>query len=201
MNPINVLLLGPQNVGKTVYVKRVNTGEFNRNYKATDSVETTKINFLTNKGSLDFIVHDFSGQTKMNSEISKMDIDAIFVMFDLSDVSTFNKSLEIIRELKKNYNEQDFNSLHKIMIGNKYDSKPRKISQQQISNHLTTTNVYGLFQYYPMSAKSCFNFELPFLNISKKMHGHDLIFEDDVIDFEDDKFDYIEDENGNFKFD
>ena len=30
------------------------------------------------------------------------------------------------------------------------------------------------------------------------MYGHDIIFEDDVIDFEDDKFDYIENANDNF---
>ena len=199
MNPINVLLLGPANVGKTVYVKRVNTGEFNRNYDATKSFETTKIHFLTNKGDLDVFVHDFSGETEINEDIiskfKNLDIDSIFVMFDLSSTSSFNKSLEIILRLKKHYNEQDFNSFYKVMIGNKYDSKPRQINQRQIANHLTTKYVYGLFQYYPISAKSCFNFELPFLNISRKIHGHDIIFEDDVIDFDDDKFDYVENEN------
>ena len=200
MNPIKVLLLGPANVGKTVYVKRVNTGEFNKNYDATKSFETTKINFLTNKGYLDIFVHDFSGETENTEDIiskfKTLDIDSIFVMFDLSNASTFNKSLEIILKLKKNFHEQDFNSFYKVMIGNKYDSKPRKINQQQISQHLTTKNAYGLFQYYPISSKSCFNYELPFLNISRKIHGNDIIFEDDVIDFDDDKFDYI-DENGN----
>ena len=199
MNPINVLLLGPANVGKTVYVKRVNTGEFNKNYDATKSFETTKIHFLTNKGMLDIFVHDFSGETEINQDIiskfKNLDIDSIFVMFDLSNVSTFNKSLEIILKLKKHFHEQEFDSFYKVMIGNKYDSKPRKINQQQIAEHLTTKNEYGLFQYYPISAKSCFNYELPFLNISRKIHGRDIIFEEDVIDFDDDKFDYIE--NGN----
>lgn len=199
MNPINVLLLGPTNVGKTVYVKRMNTGEFNKNYDATKSFETTKINFLTNKGYLDIYVHDFSGETEINGEViskfKNLDIDSIFVMFDFSNASTFNKSLEIILKLKKNFHEQDFDSFHKVMIGNKYDSKPRKINQQQITDHLSTKNAYGLFQYYPISAKSCLNFELPFLYISRKIHGYDIIFEDDVIDFDDDKFDYIE--NGN----
>ena len=200
MNPINVLLLGPINVGKTAYVKRVNTGEFNKNYIPTKSFETTRINFLTNKGSLDIFVHDFSGETDIDDEISNfrnIDIDSIFVMFDLSNKSSFNKSLEIICKLKKNFNDQDFNSFFKVMIGNKYDSKPMRINQQTISNHLTIKNVYGFFQYYPISTRSCFNFELPFLHISKKMYGHDIIFEDDVIDFEEDKFDYIENDNSN----
>ena len=104
MNPINVLLLGPINVGKTAYVKRVNTGEFNKNYIPTKSFEITRINFLTNKGYLDIFVHDFSGETDIDDEISNfrnIDIDSIFVMFDLSNESSFNKSLEIIRKLKK----------------------------------------------------------------------------------------------------
>jgi len=200
MNPINVLLLGPINVGKSVYVKRINTGEFNKNYDATKSFETTKINFLTNKGSLDIFVHDFSGETDVDKEFStfkNIDIDCIFVMFDLSNEVTFSKSLEIIRKLKKNFNDQDFDSLFKVMIGNKYDSKPMKINQQKVAKHLTIKNVYGFFQYYPISAKSCFNFQLPFLHVSKKIYGHDIIFEDDVIDFEDDKFDYIENDNYN----
>jgi GTPase SAR1 family protein len=208
MNPINVLLLGPTNVGKTVYIKRVNTGEFNRNYDATKSFETTKVHFLTNKGPLDIFVHDFSGNTDIDKEISKLkniDIDSIFVMFDLSDSKTFNKSLEIILKLKKYFHEQDYNSFYKVIIGNKYDSTPRKINQQKIAEIITSTNMYGFFQYYPISAKSCFNFELPFLHISKKIHGYDIIFEDDVINFDDDKFDYIDandkyDRNEKIKF-
>ena len=59
MNQIKVLLVGPTNVGKTVYVRRVNTGEFNKIYDVTNIFEITKINFLTNKGSLDFVIYDF----------------------------------------------------------------------------------------------------------------------------------------------
>ena len=110
-------------------------------------------------------------------------------MFDLGDVSSFHKSLEIIRKLKENFEEKQFESFYKIVIGNKYDSKPKRVHNHKISDYL---NIYGKFQYYPISAKSCLNLQLPFLHISRKINGYDLIFEDDVINFDDDKFDYVE---------
>ena len=190
MNQIKVLLVGPTNVGKTVYVRRVNTGEFNKIYDVTNIFEITKINFLTNKGSLDFVIYDFPGNVDIDKEISKMEnIDAFIIMFDLGDVSSFHKSLEIIRKLKENFEEKQFESFYKIVIGNKYDSKPKRVHNHKISDYL---NIYGKFQYYPISAKSCLNLQLPFLHISRKINGYDLIFEDDVINFDDDKFDYVE---------
>ena len=61
-----------------------------------------------------------------------------------------------------------------------------------VSEYMTNKEVYGNFQYYPVSARSCFNFEIPFLYISKKLIGHDLTFEEDLVDFDDDKFDYLD---------
>ena len=77
MNQIKVLLVGPTNVGKTVYVRRVNTGEFNKIYDVTNIFEITKINFLTNKGSLDFVIYDFPGNVDIDKEFESIVVDMV----------------------------------------------------------------------------------------------------------------------------
>jgi len=193
---INVLLVGPANSGKTVYIKRVNTGEFNKNYDMTKIPEMSIIKFLSNKGYIEFAVHDFSCNIDINKEILNLkktkSIDAIITMFELSNISSFHESLKIIKNIKQTLDEQEFNKIPKVLVGNKYDVKPKRVNQQMISEYITNKEVYGNFQYYPVSARSCFNFEIPFLYISKKLIGHDIIFEEDLVDFDDDKFEYLD---------
>jgi GTP-binding nuclear protein Ran len=193
---INVLLVGPANSGKTVYVKRVNTGEFDKNYDTTKIPEMSIIKFLSNKGYIEFTIHDFSCNIDIKKEILNLkknkSIDAIITMFELSNISSFHESLKIIKNIKQTLDEQEYNKIPKVLVGNKYDVRPKRVNQQMVSEYMTNKEVYGNFQYYPVSARSCFNFEIPFLYISKKLIGHDLTFEEDLVDFDDDKFDYLD---------
>ena len=195
---INILLVGPANSGKTVYIKRVNTGEFNTNYDTTKIPDVSMIKFLSNKGYIEFTIHEFSSHINIEQEIPNLkknkNIDAIIAMFDLSNISSFHESLKIIKNIKQTLDEQEYNKIPKVLIGNKYDIKPKRVNQQMISEYLTNKEVYGNFQYYPVSARSCFNFEIPFLYISKKIIGYDVVFEEDVMDFDEDKFDYLDNE-------
>lgn len=196
---INVLLVGPSNSGKTVYAKRVNTGEFNTNYETTKNIEISIIKFLSNKGYIEFTVNDFSSSIDIDLELSnsrkKKSIDAIIAMFDLNSITSFHESLKMITNIKQTLDEQEYNKIPKVLVGNKYDIKPKRVNQQMISEYMTNKEVYGNFQYYPVSARSCFNFEMPFLYISKKLMGHDVIFEEDLIDFDEDKFNYLDNDD------
>ncbi len=51
-------------IGKTTFVKRHKTGEFEKKYNATVGVEVHPISFQTNRGLIVFNVWDTAGQEK-----------------------------------------------------------------------------------------------------------------------------------------
>lgn len=61
-----VILVGDGGVGKTTFVKRHLTGEFEKKYIATQGVEVHPMTFSTNRGKLRFMVWDTAGQEKLS---------------------------------------------------------------------------------------------------------------------------------------
>jgi len=59
-----LVLVGDGGVGKTTFIKRHITGEFERKYVATLGVEVRPLDFDTNFGKIRFIVWDTAGQEK-----------------------------------------------------------------------------------------------------------------------------------------
>ncbi len=60
-----LVLVGDGGVGKTTFVKRHLTGEFEKKYVATLGVEVHPLQFHTNFGELYFNVWDTAGQEKL----------------------------------------------------------------------------------------------------------------------------------------
>lgn len=58
-----------------------------------------------------------------------------------------------------------------VLCGNKVDVKDRKVTPKQISFQRKKANI----QYYDISAKSNYNFEKPFLWITKKLTGDNSV--------------------------
>ncbi|CAF4409559.1 unnamed protein product, partial [Adineta steineri] len=59
-----LVLVGDGGVGKTTFVKRHLTGEFEKKYEATVGVNVHPLNFSTNYGEIIFSVWDTAGQEK-----------------------------------------------------------------------------------------------------------------------------------------
>jgi GTP-binding nuclear protein Ran len=59
-----LILVGDGGVGKTTFVKRHRTGEFDKKYVATMGVEVHPLPFYTNLGSVIFSCWDTAGQEK-----------------------------------------------------------------------------------------------------------------------------------------
>ena len=57
-----LILVGDGGVGKTTFVKRHLTGEFEKKYVATLGVEVHPLGFHTNRGPIKFNVWDTAGQ-------------------------------------------------------------------------------------------------------------------------------------------
>ena len=61
---VQLILVGDGGVGKTTFVKRHLTGEFEKKYVATLGVEVRCLDFHTNRGVLKFNCWDTAGQEK-----------------------------------------------------------------------------------------------------------------------------------------
>jgi len=61
-----LVIVGDGGVGKTTFVKRHLTGEFERRYIATVGVEVRPMLFHTNHGPIKFNVWDTAGQEKLS---------------------------------------------------------------------------------------------------------------------------------------
>ena len=77
MPEFKLILVGDGGVGKTTFVKRHLTGEFEKKYVATLGVEVHPLIFHTNRGPIKFNVWDTAGQ-----EVSSLDFVGLYLLLD-----------------------------------------------------------------------------------------------------------------------
>jgi len=158
-----LILVGDGGTGKTTFVKRHLTGEFEKKYVATLGVEVHPLTFHTSRGPLRFNVWDTAGQEKFGGLRDGYYIQgqAAIIMFDVTSRMTYknvpNWHRDLIRVCK---------NIPIVLCGNKVDVKDRKVKPKQITFHRKKS-----LQYYDISAKSNYNFEKPFLWLAKKLVG------------------------------
>lgn len=160
-----LILVGDGGVGKTTFVKRHRTGEFEKKYVPTVGVEVRPIPFSTNLGPVVFNCWDTAGQEKFGGLRDGYYIggQAAIVMFDVTSRVTYRsvphwyKDIIRVCEVK----------IPVVLCGNKVDCKERKVKPKDIHFHRKKN-----LQYYDISAKSNYNFEKPFLYISSVLTGN-----------------------------
>eukprot|EP01120_Amphizonella_sp_Union-15-10_P000629 TRINITY_DN1066_c0_g1_i5.p1 TRINITY_DN1066_c0_g1~~TRINITY_DN1066_c0_g1_i5.p1 ORF type:complete len:215 (-),score=38.33 TRINITY_DN1066_c0_g1_i5:131-775(-) len=156
-----LLLVGDGGTGKTTFVKRHRTGEFEKNYNATMGVDVHPLTFHTSRGQICFNVWDTAGQEKFGGLRDGYYIGGQcgIIMFDVTSRMTYknvpNWHRDIVRVCE---------NIPLVICGNKVDIKDRKVRAKQITFHRKKN-----LQYYDISAKSNFNFEKPFLYLAKKL--------------------------------
>ena len=162
-----LLLVGDGGVGKTTYVKRHLTGEFERRYVATLGVEVHPLNFHTNRGPICFNVWDTAGQEKFGGLRDGYYIQGqcAIIMFDVTSRITYKNVPNWHRDLTR-----VCEAIPIVLVGNKCEVKDRKVKARQITFHRKKN-----LQYYDISAKSNYNFEKPFLWLARKLAGDNTL--------------------------
>lgn len=159
-----LVLVGDGGTGKTTFVKRHLTGEFEKKYVATLGVEVHPLVFYTNYGAIRFDVWDTAGQEKFGGLRDGYYIGGhcAIIFFDVTSRVTYknvpNWHRDLVRVLE---------NVPIVLCGNKVDIKDRKVKAKQITFHRKKN-----LQYYDISAKSNYNFEKPFLWLARKITGN-----------------------------
>merc|ERR1712142_95993 len=163
MPTYKLVLVGDGGVGKTTFVKRHLTGEFEKKYVATLGVEVHPVMFQTNRGKIQFNVWDTAGQEKFGGLRDGYYIQGqcAILMFDVTSRVTYKNVPNWHRDLVR-----VCENIPIVIVGNKVDIKDRKVKAKAITFHRKKN-----LQYYDISAKSNYNFENPFLYLARKLIG------------------------------
>merc|ERR1712029_1164541 len=156
-----LVLVGDGGTGKTTFVKRHLTGEFEKKYVATLGVEVHPLVFHTNRGQIRFNVWDTAGQEKFGGLRDGYYIQGqcAIIMFDVTSRITYknvpNWHRDIVRVCE---------NIPIVLVGNKVDVKDRQVKAKNIQFHRKRS-----LQYYDLSARSNYNFEKPFLWLARRL--------------------------------
>ncbi|KAK3031114.1 hypothetical protein RJ639_035112 [Escallonia herrerae] len=149
--------------GKTTFVKRHLTGEFEKKYEPTIGVEVHPLDFSTNCGKIRFYCWDTAGQEKFGGLRDGYYIhgQCAIIMFDVTARLTYKNVPTWHRDLCR-----VCENIPIVLCGNKVDVKNRQVKAKQVTFHRKKN-----LQYYEISAKSNYNFEKPFLYLARKLAG------------------------------
>jgi len=162
-----LVLVGDGGTGKTTFVKRHLTGEFEKKYIATLGVEVHPLTFSTNFGTICFNVWDTAGQEKFGGLRDGYYIQGQcgIIMFDVTARITYKNVPNWYRDL-----ERVCENIPIVLCGNKVDVKERKVKTATVTFHRKKN-----LQYFEISAKSNYNFEKPFLWLARKVVGNNSL--------------------------
>ncbi|GAM21693.1 hypothetical protein SAMD00019534_048680 [Acytostelium subglobosum LB1] len=163
-DPIKLVLVGDGGVGKTTFVKRHATGEFETRYIPTLGVNVHPLPFYTNYGKIIFNIWDTAGQEKFGGLRDGYYIQGqcAIIMFDVTSRVSYKNCPNWYGDLVR-----VCEGIPIVLCGNKVDIKDRKVKPSQITFH----RKYNL-SYYDVSAKSNYNFEKPFIWLTSKLLGN-----------------------------
>ncbi|KAF8648149.1 hypothetical protein HU200_065002 [Digitaria exilis] len=172
--------------GKTTFVKRHISGEFEKRYEhaihLSDSVALIcltfcsndrcggrPLDFATSHGKLRFYCWDTAGQEKFGGLRDGYYINGqcAIIMFDVTSRITYKNVPTWHRDISR-----VCENIPVVLCGNKVDVKNRQVKAKMVTYHRKKN-----LQYYEISAKSNYNFEKPFLYLARKLAGNmDLRF-------------------------
>ena len=131
----NIALVGDHGVGKTSFITRFETGDFNHDTKSIELKDKTTVRSRSSNNKYKIVVKD-----KIPD-----DYDAVIIMFDLTSIESYNSAMSMVETI----------NLPTMLCGNKCDlTINREISDRRLSLEIPRR---PKFRYYSVSAKSIYN--------------------------------------------
>ncbi len=156
-----VVLVGDSKVGKTAFIKRHLTGNFETKFNTTIGVEVHNLRFNTNRGQVVFNLWDCAGNPKFSGlgDGYYYGLDAAIIMFDVTDKRSYRnveKWYDAIRNISAD--------VPIVICGNKVDEHIHQVKARHINFHRKKK-----LQYYNISARTGYRLDKPFLGLTKKL--------------------------------
>ena len=157
-----LVILGDHGVGKTSFLKRHSEGTFLLDHHITENPYETNLTFNIKTSILNgnLVANCWDG---VSSHFHLMNTQAYIIMFDLTSYSSFEKIEKIYEDLMEFSNGKPI-----ILVGNKCDEN-QVVKQEEIKKIVKKYHTV----YCPVSVKTCFNIEKPFLYLLKKVTSFD----------------------------
>ena len=166
----NVAFIGDGGVGKTTYLNRLATGDFEQRYLSTIGYKQHHLSGEKEAGeeamlptNSSFEIFDLAGQEKFNTLglflRERSDIDVYFIFFDLSHKLSFKNCDIWIRDVRKANPDADI-----LLVATKADVMGRCVSKSTINKYMIKR---GIPKCIEISTKSCYNWSKPFDHIDE----------------------------------
>merc|ERR1712137_537375 len=164
-----LILVGEGGCGKTTFVKRHISGEFNIEYRPTIGCSIHALDFTTNKGKVVFHCWDTAGQEKFGGLRDGYYIGAecCIIMFDLSFRNSYKTVPIWYRDVIRIIDNIPF-----AIVGNKSDIKDETNEEERM---IFFRRKFGI-QYIETSARKNYNYERPFIYVFRKLLDDPTIF-------------------------
>lgn len=164
-NRFKIVLVGDSNVGKTTFIHRHVTGDFQKDYDPTLGVDVNTLVFTSNYGTVIFDIWDIGQQGVFDDLCSGANASILF--FDVQNRESYDNLEKWNSAIRRVTGD-----IPLVVCGNKVDLKDRVVVPRQITFHRKNNAMY-----YDISAKSNYNYEKPFLHLARQLMGHqDLDF-------------------------
>ena len=156
-----LVLVGDGGVGKTTFVKRHQTGEFEKKYIPTLGVQVSQLRFQTDRGIIQYNVWDTAGQERYGGlrEGYYLEAECAIIMFDVTSPATYRNVGTWYRDLQR-----VCPNIPLVLVGNKIDVRDRKVPAKRVTFHKKNN-----MRYFEISAKSNYHFEMPFLSLARSL--------------------------------
>ena len=149
MPTFKLVLVGDGGTGKTTFVKRHLTGEFEKKYVATLGVEVHPLVFHTNRGPIRFNVWDTAGQESFKSITRGYYRSAAvgLIVYDITSRDSFENIGAWIKECKQHGNKE----MTLVLVGNKLDlENDREVTYEEAEQYANENNML----FFETSAKT-----------------------------------------------
>lgn len=172
-NVVKCVLVGDGGCGKTTYIRRHITGEFQKEYIATVGAEIHPLVFATSRGLIRFNVWDTAGQERFGllQDGYFQGADCAILFFDVSSRVTYKNVPVWHGMIARGCGKPG--SIPFILVGNKCDVDKKQ--REVLPKHIKFQRNYNM-QYFDVSAKANHNMEKPFLTLSSMYFGEEVEF-------------------------
>lgn len=155
-----LVLVGSGGAGKTTFMRRHLTGEFEERYIPTVGVEVRPLTFHTTRGPVRFNCWDTAGQEKFMglADGYYIQADCAVIMFDLTSRASYDSVPAWHEALTR-----VCGNIPVVLVGTKADAE-RQVSDDDVDFHAQ----HGL-EYVALSSKSHYHFEQPFVRLLRAL--------------------------------